>query len=161
MTNEAFAALPDPISSALTARGFTELTAVQKAVVDAESKGRDLRISSQTGSGKTVAIGLALAGELAGLDAGQTPSARGPSVLVLVPTRELAMQVRDELAWLFEGVRGLGIEVVMGGTSIGLERRALARSASLHDSVARVRPHAIRMTQITSRLRKSVTVSQS
>jgi len=60
-TNDPFAALPDPISSALSARGFTELTAVQLAVVASESQGRDLRISSQTGSGKTVAIGIALA----------------------------------------------------------------------------------------------------
>ena len=60
-TTDPFKTLPDPIAAALTARGFTELTPVQRAVVAAESTGRDLRISSQTGSGKTVAIGIALA----------------------------------------------------------------------------------------------------
>jgi ATP-dependent RNA helicase DeaD len=110
-------------------RGFTTLTSVQRAVLDAESEGRDLRVSSQTGSGKTVAIGLALARDLS--DGATQSNLPGPRVLVLVPTRELAMQVRDELCWLFEGVRGLGIEVVMGGTSLGLERRALAQRPKL------------------------------
>ena len=72
-----------------------------------------------------MAIGLALARHL---ESGRAPGARRPSVLVLVPTRELAMQVRDELRWLFAELRDTGIEVVMGGTSIGAERRALSRS---------------------------------
>jgi ATP-dependent RNA helicase DeaD len=121
------AGVAEPLAAAIRRRGFSELTAVQRAVLAAESRGRDLRISSQTGSGKTVAIGLALAGHLSN---GATRGASrdpGPSVLVLVPTRELAMQVRDELHWLFEGVRGVDIAVVMGGTSLGLEHRALAR----------------------------------
>jgi ATP-dependent RNA helicase DeaD len=119
--------IPAPLGEAMRQRGFEGLTSVQRAVQEAESEGRDLRISSQTGSGKTVAIGLALARQLVA-DAANTERPRpGPGVLVLVPTRELAMQVRDELSWLFAGVRGLGIEVVMGGTSIGLERRALSR----------------------------------
>jgi ATP-dependent RNA helicase DeaD len=118
--------VPEPLATSMRRRGFAELTSVQRAVLDAESGGRDLRISSQTGSGKTVAIGLALAGDLA---TKREPSRDriGPSVLVLVPTRELAMQVGDELRWLFEGHRGLGVEVVMGGTSLGVERRALSR----------------------------------
>ncbi len=119
--------IPGPLAHAMRRRGFADLTSVQRAVLDAESEGRDLRISSQTGSGKTVAIGLALARHLAGSASAAAADRPGPSVLVLVPTRELAMQVREELCWLFEGVRGLGIEVVMGGTSLGLERRALAR----------------------------------
>ncbi len=123
--------VPRSLAAAIRRRGIVNLTSVQSAVLAAESAGRDLRISSQTGSGKTIAIGFALESDLA---AGSTREAgaghfekRGPSVLVLVPTRELAMQVRDELGWLFEGVTGLGIEVVMGGTSIGVERRALSR----------------------------------
>ena len=119
------AGIPEPLAGAMRTRGFTELTSVQSAVLDAQSEARDLRISSQTGSGKTVAIGLALADHLS--DTAAAGRGHGPSVLVLVPTRELAMQVREELSWLFAGVRGLGIEVVMGGTSLGLERRALAR----------------------------------
>ena len=125
--------VPQPLAAAMRRRGFADLTSVQRAVLDAESEGHDLRISSQTGSGKTVAIGLALADRLLGSasDTGGKKGAaakhRGPSVLVLVPTRELAMQVRGELSWLFASQRGLAVEVVMGGTSVGLERRALGR----------------------------------
>jgi ATP-dependent RNA helicase DeaD len=150
-TNDAFAGLPEFISSALTARGFTELTAVQKAVVDAESQGRDLRISSQTGSGKTVAIGIALASHFIEKLENPTPrkggeskdskksgppkkprsSAARPTALVIVPTRELAAQVQGELQWLYANLRGLKVEVVTGGTSIEGERRALARGPGL------------------------------
>ncbi len=125
---DSLAGVPAPLAAAIRRRGIAHLTSVQSAVLKTKSAGRDLRISSQTGSGKTVAIGFALAADLAGIDATQAPREQhGPIVLLLVPTRELAMQVRDELGWLFAGVRGLGIEVVMGGTSTGLERRALAR----------------------------------
>lgn len=150
-TNDPFAALPDPISSALTARGFSELTAVQLAVVDAESQGRDLRISSQTGSGKTVAIGIALASHFierlkhpavnkiaeprdskkSGPPRKPRSAAAHPTALVIVPTRELAAQVRGELQWLYANLRGLRVEVVTGGTSIEMERRALARGPGL------------------------------
>ena len=150
-TNDSFADLPEAISSALTARGFTELTAVQKAVMNAESQGRDLRISSQTGSGKTVAIGIALAAHFIeklahpGPKKGAEPrdskksgppkkprgSAAHPTALVIVPTRELAAQVKDELQWLYANLRGLKVEVVTGGTSIEMERRALARGPGL------------------------------
>ncbi|NQZ97466.1 MAG: DEAD/DEAH box helicase [Myxococcales bacterium] len=121
------AGVPTLLAAAMRKRGFTELTSVQRAVLDAEFEGQDFRISSQTGSGKTVAIGLGLARHLTAEGVDSVADRAGPSVLVLVPTRELAMQVRDELHWLYAGVRGLRTEVVMGGTSIMLERRALAR----------------------------------
>lgn len=155
-TNDPFESLPDPIAAALTSRGFTELTAVQRAVVAAESRGRDLRISSQTGSGKTVAIGIALAshfiegGAIEGGAKAAPPKqakrkdgknsspprkprskAAHPTALVIVPTRELAAQVRDELQWLYANIRGLRVEVVTGGTSLEGERRALARGPAL------------------------------
>jgi len=50
---------------------------------------------------------------------------------VIVPTRELAAQVRGELQWLYANLRGLKVEVVTGGTSIEMERRALARGPAL------------------------------
>ena len=121
------AGVPELLAQAIRKRGFSELSSVQRAVLDAESEGQDLRISSQTGSGKTVAIGFALARHLTTEASVAVSDRAGPSVLVLVPTRELAMQVRDELHWLYAGVPGLRTEVVMGGTSIMLERRALAR----------------------------------
>ena len=250
MKPEIFADLPAPITAALIRRGFEELTPVQLAVVAAASDGRDLRISSQTGSGKTVAIGLALAEHFlkqagyvppepkpeaiamvvppeeaeevvapgaptttdpeaaAGAEAvtdlaadavsgaesadastpeihipaipqsknpaGATPAAAAPGVaqgyktyaapkfpkgpkgargprgpkndrgskrpkdgaahptgLVIVPTRELAAQVSEELAWLYADIADLTVEVVTGGTSVMMERRALSRGPAL------------------------------
>jgi ATP-dependent RNA helicase DeaD len=129
---ELFSDLPAPIAKALAERGFTELTAVQQAVVDAESAGRDLRVSSQTGSGKTVAIGIALAAHFLERPAEASPRSAGdsaahPRALVIVPTRELAAQVREELKWLFAALPGATVEVVTGGTSILRERIALSR----------------------------------
>ena len=144
-TQENFAGLPAPIIAALTKQGFEDLTAVQRAVLEATSEGRDLRISSQTGSGKTVAIGLALADHFLADDSaagnesvpsgprkGRSPDgAAHPTALVIVPTRELAAQVRDELGWLYANLRGFQVEVVTGGTSIMMERRALSRGPAL------------------------------
>ena len=67
-----------PLLAALTARGYAEPTAVQAAVLQPEAAGRDLLVSAQTGSGKTVAYGLALAPELLG-EAGRLPPAGAAS----------------------------------------------------------------------------------
>ena len=162
MTNDPFAQLPAPIRTALERRGFEALTPVQEAVVAARADGRDLRISSQTGSGKTVAIGFALADHFlassrAELEAASEEGERGsgkrrppkgprggprsgsrtpdgkahPTAIVIVPTRELAAQVREEIAWLYAELRDLRVEVVTGGTSILNERRALSRGPRL------------------------------
>jgi ATP-dependent RNA helicase DeaD len=116
-----FAAVPDTLHAALARRGFAQLTTVQQALLDADDGERDLRISSQTGSGKTVAIGFALAREL------HDDQRRGPTTLLVAPTRELAMQVKDELSWLFADLRGCVCEAVIGGANITRERQRLAR----------------------------------
>src|SRR6187551_1944508 len=114
----AFAGLPEPLVKALSGRGFVQLTSVQQAVASADTASTDLRISSQTGSGKTVAVGIAIARGL--LAEGPRPDgAKGPSILVLAPTRELAGQVRKELDWLIAGLPDSMTEVVTGGTSVG------------------------------------------
>ncbi len=116
-----FAAVPDTLHAALARKGFEKLTTVQSALLAADDGIRDLRISSQTGSGKTVAIGFALARDL------HDDKRRGPTTLIVAPTRELASQVRDELSWLFADLRGCICEVVTGGTNIGRERMRLAK----------------------------------
>jgi len=140
-----FAILPAPLRRALEARGFLSFTPVQSAVLDAVGAGCDLRISSQTGSGKTVALGFAMAADVLAADgpppadispdlgrpyavARPTRPQRGPVALVIVPTRELAAQVAEELTWLFAEVPGASVDVVTGGTSVPFERRRLARS---------------------------------
>ncbi|MFC6050963.1 DEAD/DEAH box helicase, partial [Methylobacterium hispanicum] len=57
-----FPTLPAAIARALDERGYAEPTPVQSAVLEAAGQGRDLLVSAQTGSGKTVAYGLAMAG---------------------------------------------------------------------------------------------------
>ncbi|MBL8738601.1 MAG: DEAD/DEAH box helicase [Planctomycetes bacterium] len=118
-----FADVPPLLRAALQRRGFPGLTEVQAAVLHADDGVRDLRIRSQTGSGKTVALGLALAARVAG-GAGQRP---GPTTLVIAPTRELAAQVKEELSWLFADVPGVQCAVVTGGTNIARERMQLSR----------------------------------
>ncbi len=134
--DDAFAGVPRPLMEAMRQRGFESLTPVQRAVLDAQTQDVNLRISSQTGSGKTVAIGLALAPALIASyesNGADTPREdRGkPTVLLIAPTRELAAQLEAELSWLFAGLRGMRTLVVTGGTDIGRERQALRRGATI------------------------------
>jgi len=124
-----FAALPPLLSEALAARGYAAPTPVQAAVIEPEAAGRDLIVSAQTGSGKTVAFGLAMAGDLLG-EAGQLPPPRAPMALVIAPTRELALQVSRELGWLY-GKLGARIATCVGGMDAAKERRALAQGAQI------------------------------
>jgi len=127
-TPDPFADVPGPLRTAMERRGFTELTAVQRAVLASDSEGHDLRISSQTGSGKTVALGFALARSfLRDNREGDEPRPPGPIALIITPTRELAAQVRDELRWLLAEIPGMRVEVVTGGTDLRGERRMLRR----------------------------------
>jgi ATP-dependent RNA helicase DeaD len=114
--------LPKAFARTLMARGYRRLTPVQRAILRIEAADADLLVSARTGSGKTVAFGLALARRLVGPDAGE---AAGPRALVVVPTRELAMQVEGELRWLFEGT-GVRIGCCTGGADLRAERDALA-----------------------------------
>ena len=94
-----FPATHPSLARALEAQGYREPTPVQAAVLEAEAD-RDLLVSAQTGSGKTVAFGLASAAPLLG-EAEQFGQAGPPLALVIAPTRELALQVSRELTWLY------------------------------------------------------------
>jgi len=117
------------LASALADKGYDTLTPVQQAVLDEALEGRDLRITSQTGSGKTIAIGFAVRDLLDDLapPAGGTPR---PRVLVLAPTRELAKQVADELSWLFAPLR-VRVAAVTGGSGYVDQKRALSVSPAV------------------------------
>jgi ATP-dependent RNA helicase DeaD len=123
-----FENLPPLLDEALTARGYTTLTPVQSAVVAAEADGRDLVVSAQTGSGKTVAFGLAMAPQI--LDGGMVSLAREPAALIIAPTRELALQVSRELIWLY-GKAGVRIATCVGGMDASKERRTLNQGAQI------------------------------
>lgn len=121
---------PDhPLALALTERGYADLTAVQSAVLAPETEGRDLLVSAQTGSGKTVAYGLALADTLLG-DAVTLGDAAAPLALVVAPTRELALQVHAELGWLYRQAGGRVVACV-GGMDPRAEARRLAQGAHI------------------------------
>lgn len=89
------------LADALEQRGYTDLTPVQEAVTKPELEGADLLVSAQTGSGKTVGFALALAPTLLG-EAETFGQAQAPLALIIAPTRELALQVKRELAWVYE-----------------------------------------------------------
>jgi len=118
-----FAELPAPLAATLTSRGFRELTQVQVAALEAVEKGRDLRITSQTGSGKTVALGMVMAPSLVP----ERGEKNIPRALVIAPTRELASQVREELDWFYAELPDARVECVTGGTSVFHERKRLSR----------------------------------
>ena len=123
-----FENLSPVLSDALVARGYEALTPVQTHVTEAEAKGRDLLVSAQTGSGKTVAFGLAMADEL--IEDGRLPFATSPLALIIAPTRELALQVSRELAWLY-GKAGVRIATCVGGMDASKERRALGQGVQI------------------------------
>src|SRR5207237_7644975 len=101
-------------------------TPVQEAVLAPDARGRDLLVSARTGSGKTVAFGLAVGDEL--LHA--LPKAKKPLLLVVAPTRELAQQVAGELRWLYAPAAAK-VATCVGGADVGAELRALKGGAHL------------------------------
>ncbi len=116
------------LGEALTARAYHDLTPVQAAVIADEALGRDLIVSAKTGSGKTVAFGLAMAAQLT--DGPKVPWTREPLALIIAPTRELAIQVSKELEWLYAPA-GARVVTCVGGMDPMKERRALAGGAHI------------------------------
>src|SRR6195952_330717 len=129
MSSMNFSERSPALAAALTERGYADPTPVQAAVLETEAVGRDLVVSAQTGSGKTVAFGMAIAAQL--LDEnGALPMAQKPLALAIAPTRELALQVSRELTWLYEKAGGR-IATCVGGMNASEERRALSRGAHI------------------------------
>ncbi len=117
-----FPASHPALDAALLERGYEIPTSVQSAVLEA-SDGQDLLVSAQTGSGKTVAFGIAMAESLLG-EAERFGRADAPLALIIAPTRELAIQVQRELTWLYART-GAKIVSCVGGMDARAEARAL------------------------------------
>jgi ATP-dependent RNA helicase DeaD len=146
-----FPTLPAPLEAALAERGYEAATPVQAEVLRAEAVGRDLVVSAQTGSGKTVAFGLAMAAELLGGQDRVIPD-RAPRALVITPTRELALQVSRELEWLY-GRTGARIATCVGGMNPSAERKVLNQGpAIVVGTPGRLRDHLERGALDLSRL---------
>ena len=126
------------LAEAIAERGYQGATPVQVAVLQAKMRGRDLLVSSQTGSGKTLAFGSLIAQTLLDGDAtaegheaaGAAHRIRRPSALIIAPTRELANQVRSELAWLFARTP-LIVAAFTGGSDIRRDLKSLHAGADL------------------------------
>jgi len=118
--------LPAALVTALARRGITEPFAIQTRALPDGIAGRDVLGRAQTGSGKTLAFGLPMLARLGG----RRSQPRHPRGLVLVPTRELAMQVADALRPLADAV-DLRMAAVFGGAPYGGQCAALDRGVDI------------------------------
>ncbi len=107
----------EDLVSALADRGITEAFPIQALTIPDALAGRDVCGKAKTGSGKTLAFGLPV------LDRQKKAEPRRPTAIALVPTRELALQVREELAPLAER-RGLTVGAVYGGADMDRQIKA-------------------------------------
>ncbi|MDO3701676.1 DEAD/DEAH box helicase [Micromonospora sp. C28SCA-DRY-2] len=119
--------LPQPLVRALARQGITTPFEIQRATVPDALAGRDVLGRGQTGSGKTLAFGLPV---LARVAAGERARPLHPRALVLVPTRELAMQVNDALLPLGKAV-GVFLKTAVGGVPYDRQIDALRRGVEI------------------------------
>ena len=150
-----FAVTSPSIARALEAQGYAEPTPVQAAVMEQGGVDTDLLVSAQTGSGKTVAFGLAIAATLLG-ETEFFGEARAPLAVIIAPTRELALQVQRELDWLYNAARARVVSCV-GGMDPRAERRNLNNGAHIVvGTPGRLRDHLERGALDVSALRVAV-----
>ncbi len=116
--------LPEPILTALAGLGYETPSPIQAAMIPHIMAGRDVLGQAQTGTGKTAAFALPL---LAGLDA----KAVKPQVLVLAPTRELAIQVAEAFQKYAENLPAFHVLPIYGGQSYGPQLSALRRGVQV------------------------------
>ena len=115
--------IPAPIAKAMSDKGYENLTPVQEEVYKDDYSGLDLLVSAQTGSGKTIAFGLAIVENILS-DNSFFKTPKSPEALIIVPTRELALQVKNELSWLLASSEAK-IASCVGGMDIRTEKRNL------------------------------------
>ncbi|HEX5543208.1 MAG TPA: DEAD/DEAH box helicase, partial [Micromonospora sp.] len=127
MTTFASLGLPQPLVRALTRQGITTPFEIQQATIPDALAGRHVLGRGQTGSGKTLAFGLPV---LAGMAAGGKARPRHPKALILVPTRELAMQVNDALLPLGRAV-GVFVRTAVGGVPYDRQIDSLRRGVEV------------------------------
>ncbi|MEV0999204.1 DEAD/DEAH box helicase [Nonomuraea sp. NPDC050202] len=118
--------LPKPLVNGLAKLGFDSPFPIQSATIPDVLAGNDVLGRGQTGSGKTLAFGLPTMARIAGV----RPAPGRPRAMILVPTRELALQVHDALEPLGRGL-GLRMKVIVGGMSMGKQIEALRRGVDV------------------------------
>ncbi len=117
--------LAEPIQKILETLGFTQPTDIQKKAIPVlmESKNQDFHGQAQTGTGKTLAFGIPLLHRI-------DPSKKNPQALIVAPTRELAVQIKDSLK-PFANAMGLKLEAIYGGVSMEGQIQALRRGCHI------------------------------
>lgn len=116
--------LPASILAAIENSGYTEPTPIQEAMIPHVLSGRDVLGQAQTGTGKTAAFALPL---LAGLNT----KLKHPQILVLTPTRELAIQVSEAFSTYGHGLSGLRMATLYGGQGYDSQLRQLRQGAQI------------------------------
>src|SRR5712671_6359500 len=112
------------LKSNLKLNGFVEPTLVQSQTIPAALAGRDVIATAQTGTGKTLAFVLPLLETLA------AKPAEGVSVVILTPTRELAIQISEVFAQVGANT-GVRSAVVVGGLGEGPQLKAIRKGAQV------------------------------
>ncbi len=130
--------------------GYTQMTPIQAKGIPVILSGKDAIGQSSTGTGKTAAFGIPAVEMIRGNDEGD------PEVLVLCPTRELAMQVSEEMRKFSKYKEGLRVVAVYGGQNIDTQIRALKRASIVVGTPGRVIDHLRRRTLKLSSLRMVV-----
>ena len=116
--------LPENLLSAVLSIGFTSATQIQAQTIPPLLAGKDVLGEAQTGTGKTAAFGLPA---LAQIDT----SIKKPQLMVLAPTRELAMQVAEAIESFGKNMKGLQVATLYGGQSYGPQFQQLERGAQV------------------------------
>jgi len=114
--------LAEPLNKALNKVGYETPSSIQAAVIPFLLRGRDVIGQAQTGTGKTAAFALPL---LSDLDL----SVKTPQILVLTPTRELAIQVSEAFQRYASFMKGFHVLPIYGGQEYGIQLRQLKRGA--------------------------------
>ncbi|MGX5700849.1 DEAD/DEAH box helicase [Acinetobacter kookii] len=122
--------LDESLTQALEGLGFTTPTPVQEQAIPAALEGKDLLVSSQTGSGKTAAFLLPTLNALANQDTfvpfkERMKAITQPSILVISPTRELAQQVCQDAIAFVRHMKGVRVAAIMGGMPFGKQIQQL------------------------------------
>ena len=114
--------LDSRIADAISSKGWKNPTEIQVESIPVARQGRDVVGQARTGSGKTAAFGIPII---------EAASASGqPQAIILCPTRELAVQVAEELTWL-QGESGLSIQTVYGGTDLEKQAKELQSGSDI------------------------------
>lgn len=127
------------IIKAVTEMGFVEMTPIQEKAIPPLMEGRDVIGQAKTGTGKTAAFGIPLIEGIA-------PEAKHVQAIVLCPTRELALQVTDEIRKFTKYMAGIKLLAVYGGSDMSAQIRGLKGAQVVVGTPGRVMDHMRRRT---------------